>query len=169
MTKSFKTERLQKELQKIVNAMFQGDIADPRLSGIEITKIKISPDRTQMKIYFAGHPSEIPQEKIIELLIKSSGFIKKQIAGANIMRTIPQISFQHDATNKRVEKIEEIFKTIAAQKKNHNYYDNDNDNEYYDDDEELDENELDDYDDYNEDINDDIEFEYDEIDDDDDE
>ena len=166
--KGFRLERLQKELLKIVNSVFHGDIADPRLSGIEIKYVKISPDLRLLKMYFSDYDKNIPLDTIKELLMKSSGFIKKQIAGACIMRTIPQIVFEYDNTNERVEKIDELFKLIADEKRNNNYYDEDSDNEYYEDDE-LEDEDLEDYDDYNDDLDEDLDFDYEEIDEDDDE
>ena len=164
MPNSIKVERLQKELQRITNAVFNGKIDDPRLSGIEITRVKISPDLSFLKLYFSDYNQELSENKTIELLNKSSGFIKKQIAGANIMRTIPQIEFEYDNTSKRVEKIDQIFKKLEAEKRNNDYYDDDSDNEYYDDDE-LDDSDLD-YDDSGEEIGDDIDIEIEDIDED---
>ena len=161
---NIKIERLQKELQKLINAVFNGKIDDNRLNGIEITKVKVSPDLSFLKIYFTDFNQELPEKKILELLYKSSGFIKKQIAGANIMRTIPQIEFEYDNTSKRVEKIDQIFKKLEAEKRNNDYYDDDSDNEYYDDDE-LDDSDLD-YDDSGEEIGDDIDIEIEDIDED---
>jgi len=162
MNKSYKIDRLQKELQKIINAAFNGQIDDDRLDGIEITYVKISPDMSFLKIFFTDYKKEIPIEQLIPLLIKSSGFIKKQIAGVGIMRTIPQITFEHDNSFQRAEKIENIFKQIASEKRNNDYYDDDSDNEYYQDDE-LEDEDLEDND---EDIEEDIDIDYDDLDED---
>jgi ribosome-binding factor A len=141
MKKSFKTDRLEKELQRVTNALFQGVITDPRLSGIDITRTKIAPDLSLLTIYFSNDEEHLTPEQTIELLVKSSGFIKKHIAGANIMRTIPQITFKYDNINTRVDSLDKIFRAIEAEKRNFDYYDDDSDNEYYQD-EVLDDEEL---------------------------
>jgi len=166
MNKSYKKDRLQKELQRLLNAIFNGGIADDRLSGIDITYVKLAPDQSFLKVFFISNNPDVPLETIQELLIKSSGYIKKQIAGEKLMRNIPQIAFEHDPTPQRVEKIEQIFKTIASEKRNNNYYDDDNDNEYYQDDE-LEDDDLEDND---EDMEEDIDIDdYEDVDEDDDE
>ena len=165
---SHRKERLEKELQKLINAIFHGDIEDSRISGIQITKVRLTSDMKLTKLYFSDYDKEIPLNKILELLNKCSGYIKKQIAGANIMRTIPQIVFEYDNTSERVNSIEKVFQTIAAEKRNHNYYDDDNDSVYYDNDEIMDED-LEEYDDYDDEFeDDDLDFNYQEVDDDDD-
>jgi ribosome-binding factor A len=163
--KGFRKERLQKELKQILNSVFQGDISDRRLSGIEITRVKITADLSTLRLFFTGIDEKILLDEIYELLIKSSGFIKKKIAGAGIMRTIPHIVRDYDNKNEKKERLNDLFKQIAEEKRNSNYYDDDSDNNYYehDDDHLLDED-LEEYDDYSDELEEDLEFEYDEID-----
>ena len=164
----FRVERLQKELHRQISCIFQGDITDNRLSGLEITNVKITPDLRLLTVYFAGLNKGMTIETTLELLQKSSGFIKKQIAGVGIMRIIPEIVFKYDKTGERVEKLDEIFRKIADEKRNNNYYDDDSDNDYYDgEDDQLMDEDLEDYDDYNDDLDEDLEFEYDDIEDED--
>ena len=163
--KNIRIERLQKELLHITAAIFQGDIYDSRLSGIEITGTKLSPDFSHLKLYFTNVQPNANKQEIIELLNKSSGYIKKKIAGANIMRSLPQIVFEYDNTNERVEKINKLFSIIAEEKRNQNYYEDDSDNDFYDDNDEILEEDLEDYDDYNDELDKELDYEYDEDDD----
>jgi ribosome-binding factor A len=156
-------ERLQKELLKLTNSIFKGDISDPRLSGIDITRLKLSKDMRSLKLYFSGYDKIISEKEIIELLNKSSGYIKKQIAGASIMRTIPQINFEYDNSSERIKKIEDVFTELKAEKRNNNYYDDDSDNVYYDEDDNYDDDDLEDYDEYQDELEEELDFEYDEV------
>ena len=159
--KNIRIERLQKELQHLIDALFQGEISDTRLSGIEITSAKLSPDMGFLKLYFNNYDPKLSLEQVTELLNKSSGFIKKNIAGAKIMRQIPQIVFEYDNTMERVEKIDKLFKVIAEEKRNQNYYEDDSDNDLYDDNDEILNEDLEDYDDYNDDLDGELEYGYD--------
>ena len=123
--KRIKLERLQKELLQLTNAIFNGEISDQRLSGIEISRTKLSPDLGVLKLYFTNIQPGLTPEKINQLLQKSSGYIKKKIAGAHIMRIIPQIIFEHDTTSENVERLDGIFRRIADERRNPNYYDDD--------------------------------------------
>jgi ribosome-binding factor A len=164
--KNIRIERLQKELLHLTASIFQGDINDSRLSGIEITQTKLSPDFSHLKLYFTNINTGADIKETIELLKKSSGYIKKKIAGANIMRSLPQIVFEYDNTNERVEKINKLFSIIAEEKRNQNYYEDDSDNDFYDDNDEILEEDLEDYDDYNDEIDKELEYDYEEDDDD---
>ncbi|MCL1827122.1 MAG: 30S ribosome-binding factor RbfA, partial [Candidatus Cloacimonetes bacterium] len=154
-------ERLQKELHHLVDSLFQGSISDSRLSGIDITTVKLSHDLGHLKLYFTNINKDNKIDTTIELLNKSSGFIKKKIAGAKLMRTIPQIAFEYDNTNDKAEKIDKLLRIIAEEKRNQNYYEDDSDNDYYDDDDEIYDEDLEDYDDYNDELDDELDYDYD--------
>ena len=77
------------------------------------------------------------------------------------MRQIPQIVFEYDNTMERVEKIDKLFKVIAEEKRNQNYYEDDSDNDLYDDNDEILNEDLEDYDDYNDDLDGELEYGYD--------
>jgi len=158
--KNYRIPRLQEELKKIFNITLSQKINDPILAWVNITEVVISKDLRYAKLYFTHYNNPASHEEILQSLIKTSGFLKKQIAGAHIMRTIPELSFFYDNTEERAEKVESI---LAAVRDDYDEdYDPDididdylDDDEYYDYDDEDDE---DDYDDFDEDDDDDDEF-----------
>jgi len=158
--KNYRIPRLQEELKKIFNITLSQKINDPILAWVNITEVVISKDLRYAKLYFTHYNNPASHEEILQSLIKTSGFLKKQIAGAHIMRTIPELSFFYDNTEERAEKVESI---LAAVRDDYDEdYDPDididdylDDDEYYDYDDEDDE---DDYDDFDEDDDDDDQF-----------
>jgi hypothetical protein len=83
-------------------------------------------------------------EEIREQLIKTSGYLKKQIAGAHVMRTIPELTFFYDDTEDRAEKVDKLLASIKDNYDDEDAYDPDIDlDDYLDDDEyyDLDEDE----------------------------
>ncbi len=91
-------------------------------------------------------------------LIKSSGFLKKQIAGAQIMRTIPELSFYYDDTEDRAAKVDTLLASLRDDFDDEDEEDQDididdilDDDDYFDFDEEDDEEDYDDYEDEEED------------------
>jgi ribosome-binding factor A len=114
----------------------------------------ISKDLHYAKLYFTHFNNPASHDEIKAQLIKSSGFFKKQIAGAQIMRTIPELSFFYDDTEDRAERVDALLASIKDE------YDEDydpdidiedylDDDDYYDYDD--DDEEEDDYDDFDED------------------
>jgi ribosome-binding factor A len=150
LMKSYRIPRLQEELKKIFNIALSQQINDPKLSWVSITEVILSKDLRYAKLYFSHYSNPARHETILERLQKTSGFLKKQIAGAHIMRTIPELSFFYDETEEKAAKVDNLLATLKDEW-NDDDYDPDIDiDEHLDDDDyyfDLDEDE-DDYEDF---------------------
>lgn len=155
--KSYRMPRLQNELKKIFNTALSQKMNDPALDWVNITEVVLSKDLRYAKLYFTHFNNPASHDKIQKNLIKSSGFFKKIIAGAHIMRTIPELSFFYDDTEDRAEKVDALLASIKDE--DDEDYDPDIDIEDYLDDEEYfdyeDEEEEDDYEDFDDEDEDD--------------
>ncbi len=152
--KNYRLPRLSKELKKIFNTALSLKLNDPVLAWVTITEVIISKDLRYAKLYFTHFNNPASHDEIKAQLTKSSGFFKKLIAGAQIMRTIPELSFFYDDTEDRAERVDALLASIKDE------YDEDydpdidiedylDDDDYYDYDD--DEEEEDDYDDFDDD------------------
>lgn len=148
--KSYRIPRLQEELKKIFNITLSQKLNDPQLMWVQITDVVISKDLHYAKLYFSHYNNPNSHEKIRELLIKSSGFFKKQIAGAQLMRTIPELTFFYDDTEDRASNVDTLLANLKDDFDDDDDYDPDIDlDDYLDDDDLLDfDADEDDYEDF---------------------
>ena len=109
-------KRIEKELLKIISSTVEFKLRDKYLNMVTITQVIISTDILYAKIYFNSPPNR-NHDKIKEVLTKSSGFIKKEIAKAKILRAIPELTFIYDETEDNVKKLDEIFEKIHNEKR----------------------------------------------------
>ena len=156
--KNYRIPRLQSELKKLFNTALSQKLNDPKLAWVQITDVVISKDLHYAKLYFSHYNNPASHEQIRELLMKSSGFFKKQIAGAQIMRTIPELSFYYDDTEDRAAKVDTLLASLRDDFDDEDEEDQDididdilDDDDYFDFDEEDDEEDYDDYEDEEED------------------
>ena len=116
---SIRIQRLQKELIKLLNTSLKFKIRDKRLSMVTFTEISVTTDMMYAKIYFSYlNDDELNVKQMEELLTKSSGFFKKEIANAHLMRTIPDLKFLYDSTERYSQKLDAIFDKIHEEKGN---------------------------------------------------
>jgi len=154
--KSFRIPRLQEELKKLFNIALSQKLNDPQLAWVTITDVVISKDLRYAKLYFSHYQNPADHDRIKNLLTKSTGFLKKQIAGAHIMRTIPEITFYYDDTEERAAKVDALLATVKDEWDNEDAnYDPDIDIDDYLDDDDYVDFEEDDYDDFDDDDEDD--------------
>jgi ribosome-binding factor A len=146
--KSFRIPRLQEELKKLFNIALSQKLNDPHLAWVTITDVVISKDLRYAKVFFSHFQNPAEHDRIKDLLTKSSGFLKKQIAGAHIMRTIPEITFIYDDTEDRAAKVDALLASVKDEYDHDEDYDPDIDIDDYLDDDELYDFEEDDYDEF---------------------
>ncbi|HPM04581.1 MAG TPA: 30S ribosome-binding factor RbfA [Candidatus Cloacimonas sp.] len=140
-------------MKKLFNIAISQKLNDPKLSWVQITDVVISKDLHYAKLYYSHYNNPATHEKIKELLIKSSGFLKKQIAGAKLMRTIPELSFFYDETEERAAKMDSLLSSLKDDYDDDDYDPDIDLDDYLDDDDyfDFDDEDEDDYDDFEDD------------------
>ncbi len=108
---NFKIPRLEKELFKLIINTLRFKVRDNVFSNIQITGVKLTPDLKYLKVYYYFENGK-KIKKMEEKLRKVSGFIKKQIAGAGIMRIIPDIHYHYDETEEKANSIDKLLSTL---------------------------------------------------------
>jgi ribosome-binding factor A len=109
-----KIKRLESELQKLVSTLLTFKIRDKRLKMVNITAVRLSDDLSYARFYYNTLDPTV--QNIQSALDKSAGFFKKEIAAAQIMRTIPEIVFEFDKVEDNARKLDEIFARINKEK-----------------------------------------------------
>lgn len=110
--KSYRIPRLQEELKKLFNTALNQRLRDHNLDWVTITDVELSKDLRYAKLFFSHYNNPATHDAIRDHLIKASGFLKNQIAGAHIMRTIPELTFHYDDSEDRAEKIDLLLSSL---------------------------------------------------------
>ena len=114
---SYRIARLEKEILRIFNNALVNKINDQRLQWVTITDVELTPDLQHAKIYFSTLDDEEDKTKYINILTKASGFLKKEIADAHLLRRIPEIRFFFDDTESRARNIESLLEKLSDEDK----------------------------------------------------
>ena len=82
--------------------------ADPRLQELTLTRVEVSPDLRQAKIYYETRPNA-DETRLHRALDKAMGFIKQEVARENLFRLMPEIIFLPDTGQDQVDRIEQLL------------------------------------------------------------
>ena len=102
------TEALRKEISVIVH----DDLNDPRLGFVTITKVEVTQDYREAKVYFSVLGSEEDHKKTAEALNSALGFIRREIAHRINLRYTPEILFREDRSSEYSVRIEEVLNEV---------------------------------------------------------
>jgi ribosome-binding factor A len=114
---SLRKERVTEEIKDLLALTFQGDtIQDPRLSGITITAVKLTPDLQLAYVYFRlFDPSKT--EEALKGFKSCAVYLRRQIADQLELRRVPELKFFYDESIEKGEKIEKLMSHIKKEEK----------------------------------------------------
>lgn len=112
--------RINEELRKEISNIITFELKDPNITGlISVTKVKITPDLKYAKVYVSILNAK-SNEKTLQGLKDSSGFIRTQIAKTVNLRITPQLVFEIDDSIEYGMKIDSIIKELNNNEKKSN-------------------------------------------------
>lgn len=104
--------RINEELRKELSSVLAFEIKNPNVTGmVSVTKVKITPDFKFAKVYVSILNSK-NNEKTIQGLKESAGFIRSRIAKDVNLRITPQLDFELDDSLENGTRIENILKSL---------------------------------------------------------
>ena len=107
--------RINEELRKEISQIISLELKNPDATGlISITKVKVTPDLKYAKVYVSLLNSK-NEDKTIEALKNSAGFIRSLVAKRLNLRITPELVFEKDDSMEYGMKIDLILKNIKEQ------------------------------------------------------
>jgi ribosome-binding factor A len=103
--------------ESLAKVFARGGVSDPRLKGLTILGVKVSPDMQLAKVYFSSMGGKSQEANVRSGLKSASGFLRKHLGEELGLRYTPQLVFYFDETPEKAARIEEIFTQIRAEPK----------------------------------------------------
>ena len=104
-TNENRLNRINEELKKEISNIISFELKNPDATGlISVTKVKVTPDLKYAKVYVSILNAK-SNEKTMEALKKSSGFIRSIIAKTVNLRITPELVFEKGLNIKRFKKV----------------------------------------------------------------
>jgi len=108
-----RTARVSSQVQRVVARIIAGEVKDPRVGGVNVTEVEISPDLREAKIYVVAPSDPSERAGIMEGLTKASGFIRRQLGREVRMRGTPNLTFRWDESIEYGARIEARLRELG--------------------------------------------------------
>lgn len=86
--------------------------ADPRLKGLTVTEVEMSPDLKQARVFYVAREG-VEAAEVQAALKKALGFIKQEVAREHLLRVMPEFFFLPDEGLDRAARLERLFQEAA--------------------------------------------------------
>ena len=110
-------ERVANAIRKEMSNIIQEDLKDPRIGFTTVTKVEITPDLRNVRIYYSvlGSDKEIKSTGIA--LESAKGYIRGLIGDRIKLRFTPEITFMMDKSLEYQDRIDKLLHKINKEKK----------------------------------------------------
>ena len=102
------SEALREELDELI----EYEMADPRVSGITVTEVWVSPDRKKAQVRLSMPPDEEFRKEALAALERAKGFLKREVALRLQMFRIPDLHFEADVAAGITARMDHIMKRV---------------------------------------------------------
>lgn len=113
---SSRPKRIAEAVKNELSLLLVQKIADPNLTGVLVSRVIMTPDLKQAKIYFTV-PAGARSGPALKGMNRAKGFFRSQLAKAFNLRYTPELLFFFDSLNEEVQRIDTLFREIEKERK----------------------------------------------------
>jgi ribosome-binding factor A len=113
-------ERANSFIKEEFTLILRNAVADPKLQGLSITDVRLTPDRRIARVYVTSYLSQEDLEEAMPALERAKGFFRGHLSHLLDWRFTPEIEFHIDRSWQRGERIDEILEEIAEERSERN-------------------------------------------------
>src|SRR5512136_2481240 len=106
-------QRVASQIRFEIAALLERRIEDPRLRGLSVTGVEISPDLHQAFIYVSALSGQEGSQEALAGLKHASGYFRHELAERLDLRIVPELIFRWDASLETGERISHILDELA--------------------------------------------------------
>ena len=103
--------------ETLARLFVRGAVSDPRVKGVTVQAVKVSPDLQLAKIYFSCFGGSAQSSEVGAGLKSASGFLRKHLSEELGLRYTPQLVFYFDETAENAARIETLLTQIKSEPK----------------------------------------------------
>jgi ribosome-binding factor A len=115
MATTRRQKRVNELLKEELGLLLLRDVRDPRLRGVTVTDVQVSPDLGHAHVYISLIGDEEEVAAAIGGLERASGYLRHQIAKRIDLRHVPEFNFSFDPSLERGQRILSLLDEIEQE------------------------------------------------------
>lgn len=116
MSTTIRQQRVSELLFEELGILIANELKDPRLSYVDVTHVRVSPDLRSARVYVYHWDKDVPREQVLKALKKAAPFLRSQLAARCGLRQVPELLFYYDDTPEQAARVDQILAKIAEER-----------------------------------------------------
>jgi ribosome-binding factor A len=117
MAQGSRPERVGEEIRQEISLLLAREVHDPGIGFVTITRVKMSPDLQQARVYYTLLGDERARKETARALDRAKPFLRRQIGSRIRLRRVPDLTFQIDLSIEHQDRVEQLLMEIAEERK----------------------------------------------------
>ena len=114
---SRRTEQVAEAIKENVSILIQRELKDPRLGFVTVTRVEVTPDLKQAKVFFSVIGDAEVRKQSLLVLKHASGFLRRELSHQLTIRYTPILFFEFDQALEHGEKIQRLLLELEQEEK----------------------------------------------------
>ncbi|MCA1560248.1 MAG: 30S ribosome-binding factor RbfA [Acidobacteria bacterium] len=108
--------RVGDQLRVEITEILARDVHDPGIGFLTITRVKVTPDLQQAKVYYTTLGDAKARTDTGKALGRATPFLRRQVARRMNFKRVPELQFFYDESIEQHDRIERILQEIQAER-----------------------------------------------------
>jgi ribosome-binding factor A len=110
---SFRPDRVADQIRQELSEMLtRGDVHDPGIGFITLTRVKVSPDLQLARVYYTTLGDPKARRETEKALERATPFFRRQVGSRLRLRRVPEIEFHFDESVMHQDRVEQILRDL---------------------------------------------------------
>ncbi len=108
-------ERVNEQLKRELSEILHGEVKDPRVGTVTVTRVITAPDLTLARVFVQLLGEEDEREATLKGLDAAASYIRGSLGRRIDLRRVPEIRFERDRSLEHALRIEAILSEVAPE------------------------------------------------------
>jgi ribosome-binding factor A len=110
---TFRPDRVADQIRQELSEMLtRGDVHDPGIGFITLTRVKVSPDLQLARVYYTTLGDPKARRETEKALERATPFFRRQVGSRLRLRRVPEIEFHFDESVMHQDRVEQILRDL---------------------------------------------------------
>ena len=109
-----RTERLGEEIREEVALLIAGELKDPRIGFVTVTRVEVTPDLRTARIYVGVLGTEKQRQTSLAGLKQGAGFLRRALGRSLRLRYTPELVFIYDEGLEASDRVAQLLAEISS-------------------------------------------------------
>jgi ribosome-binding factor A len=114
MKRGKRADKVGDQIRQEISDILLKELKDPRIGFVTITKVAVTDDLRQAKVYYSVFGGEQEKEDSLQGLESATGYIKRELGRRMRLKYMPEITFLFDDSLEYGAHIEELLQGVKG-------------------------------------------------------